>query len=405
MAVKINRLPAMLFFIAFICFTLLACNDHIRKNEIRITIELNSQKQAGYLYLKELNVRSIATIDSIKIDGKDRISFRVRTDSAGFYLVGDTPANYITILAEPGEDIQLSLTSKEFLSNYSVVGSPGSLILKEFYDHQAKGRKRVDSLGIAFDSAKRSGTLDRVKPQLDSIYKTIFHDQFGFTANLIGRSLPSLAAVFLLNQSFGPSLIFPERENIDFFRKVDSAVFLKYPKNKHALDHHNRVVESLKMFNLQKERAKRTEPGQMAPTIMEKDLSGKTYTLDQNTEKVTVLYFWQSMCALCRQENLRQRGFLKEIGPELVNFWMMSLDENPEMTAAAVKLDKPAGVVFNVKGGLNAALAQAYNITADLPVYYVIGRDGRIVTKGKTIEEIKDHIQLSLPKNTILKKL
>jgi peroxiredoxin len=284
------------------------------------------------------------------------------------------------------------------------MGSKGSMILKNFYDHQRINRLKVDSLGYAFDAAKRSGNLEVIKPKLDSVYKSVFQDQYRYTTELIRKNPGSLASVFLLNQSFGQGLIFQEDKDIDLFSLVDSATSLRYPGNKHVVDHHKRVEEAKQRILIQQGNSKRTALGEPAPQLRLKDHQSKEYNLNNELEQVTILYFWQSMCAPCRKENLMLTGFYNKLKHRGVNLWMISLDDDPEMTKAAIKIDKPSGTVFNVPGGVNSVVARDYNITTQLPVYYIIGRDGIIAAKGNSLDEVRDHIMISLPKNILIEK-
>jgi peroxiredoxin len=380
------------------------CENSIRDHRINIEIETGELQLSGFIYLKELNVHGMRLVDSAEISGKKRVSFRLKTDSSGFYLVGNSPRNFVSLQIEPGESISLKINSEDFSSNYELKGSKGSAILKDFNDRQKKNRSRVDSLGYAFDAAKQSGNLAIVKPKLDSVYKNIFQDQYRFTKELILNNPGSLSVVYLVNQSFGQGLIFSEDENLDLFILVDSAVSKKYPGNKHAIDHHKRVEEAKQRRLIQQSHSKRTAIGEQAPQLVLKDLISKEYSLKKELDKVTILYFWQSMCAQCRKENMMLTGFFNKLKHRGVNLWMISLDDDPEMTRAAVKIDNPSGTVFNAPGGLNSVVARDYNITTKLPVYYVIGRDGKIAVKGNSLDEVKDHIMILLPKNILIEK-
>ncbi len=376
-----------------------SCKLKDRRNEVSITINLDDVDLNGYVYVKELNVRSFKVLDSVKVKAKGRFSFRIKQDSAGFLLLGNADNNFLTLQTEPGEKIEITLKSQLFQSDYLVSGSPGSSLLKVFFDQNKNSKSKVDSLGRIFNNSRESSDFTKIRARLDSSYNTISSEVKKSATSIILKNLSSLASVYILNQSFGPALIFSEKDDFELFRLTDSAVFLRYPTNKHSIDHHQRVHEIIQRQAAEKESAERLASGQTAPEIKLKDINGIEHSLRSEKEKVTVLYFWQSMCGKCRRDHPALRNFYsanKNLG---VNLWVISLDDNSEMTQAAVKLDKIDGLVFNIIGGINAPLAKDYNITQDLPVYYIIGRDGTIVSRESSIDKVNEIVKMILPKN------
>jgi len=71
-----------------------------------------------YIYLNQIEVNTPVLIDSIKISKKGSFRIKVKTTGADFYQLGYSPTNFITLLAEPGEKINLSFNSKNLFENY-----------------------------------------------------------------------------------------------------------------------------------------------------------------------------------------------------------------------------------------------------------------------------------------------
>jgi hypothetical protein len=100
------------------------------KSSFNIRGEING-KASDYIYINRLELDTPLLLDSAKIrkDGKFRIT--IKATEPDFYQVSLSPDNFITLLAEPGENIRISFDSTALYENYSINGSAGSEKLQE----------------------------------------------------------------------------------------------------------------------------------------------------------------------------------------------------------------------------------------------------------------------------------
>ena len=118
-----------------------------------------------------------------------------------------------------------------------------------------------------------------------------------------------------------------------------------------------------------------SRPGQFAPEFSLKDLSGRSLTLGKFRGKVVLLNFWATWCEPCRQEI---PAFVQlQSSRTDVQIVGVSLDDSAEPVRAFTREFK---INYPVAIG-DAALATKYGGILGLPVSFVIGCDGRVVSR------------------------
>ena len=83
---------------------------------IRGTVKEKKQDQ---IYLKRVDLDTPVIIDSAKISKKGNFKFRVKSAETDFYQIAYSSDDFITLLAEPGEMIELLFTNR-LSDNYSI---------------------------------------------------------------------------------------------------------------------------------------------------------------------------------------------------------------------------------------------------------------------------------------------
>lgn len=118
-----------------------------------------------------------------------------------------------------------------------------------------------------------------------------------------------------------------------------------------------------------------SRPGQIAPELSLKDLSGRTLTLTDYHGKVVLLNFWATWCEPCRREI-----------PEFIQLQ----NNRPGLQIVGVSLDDSAEPVYTFYKNFHinypvaigdAALATKYGGILGLPVTFLIGCDGRVSSR------------------------
>jgi peroxiredoxin len=341
----------------------------------------NAKKDS--IYLQELTTKSAVGIDSAVLSEEGEFYFRVKPKQTGFYILKLKSDNFITLLLDKKEDVEITGDAKQLMKSYNVTGSAGSILIKELNTHWQQNLERVDSLGIVYSASKGQPGIIKIKAELDSIYKVIFMDEKTYLQKFIDKNTSSFACLIAIYQQFGRELMFDNNNAGDlvYFIKLDKALYAAYPDNPHAQDLHERVAE-LKKIEAEKELAEaKLNIGATAPDFTLETPEGKEVSLSSFKGKNVLIDFWASWCSPCRQANPDMVKLYKQYKDKNFTILGVSLDKEKDAWTKAIKLDKLTWTQVSELKFWNSSVVKLYNVAA-IPYSVLIDADGKIVCKG-----------------------
>jgi peroxiredoxin len=120
------------------------------------------------------------------------------------------------------------------------------------------------------------------------------------------------------------------------------------------------------------------ELGAPAPNFTaENYVTGGKVSLRAQQGKITVLTFWATWCAPCREELPNLEKLQEYLGREKLAVLAVNFKDTPETIRRLRSDAKRAGWRINMLLDPDGHIAQLYNITA-IPRMYLIGKDGKI---------------------------
>ncbi len=363
--------------ICLICSVLLsACG----KKKVEITGILEQPRPGVFLFLQELSDNDLTTVDSLLIPEDGSFEFRTKVKSPSFYLLKINQNNFLTMLIEPGEKIKL--TSHFDSLNYPllVTGSEGTEILSRY--------NRV-VLGTIHKLRHISETHDRNlgRPDFASLVDSLenagndhLSELNSFTKRYIDDNINSLATIVILNSQISPGtgIINPEYD-LDYFSRVDSSLFSKYPENGLVISLHNLVKDMKAVHDNKRLSSLEGEAGAIAPDIALATPEGDTIRLSSTRGKYVLLDFWAAWCPPCRRENpglVRAYNAYHDRGFEI---YQVSLDKTREAWVKGIADDRLEKWIHvsDIKYW-NSVVVPLYGIES-IPASYLLDPEGRII--------------------------
>ena len=136
------------------------------------------------------------------------------------------------------------------------------------------------------------------------------------------------------------------------------------------------------------------EPGQRPPDFLLQDLAGTPHTLSQYRGHILVLHFWATWCPFCRAEIPKLVEAHQQWAAQGVTVLAISVDRHRDRLVDFVKT---AGLPYAVAADIDLPdpLVQRYHVSG-LPTTFIIGRDGRIVTRLLGSSDIHGELERAL---------
>lgn len=373
-----------------------ACNngDNKHSKEFIIKGDVKGAVNGQQIFLEELTPDNRIKLDSVKLNN-GQFLFRRTPTEIGFYLLSLDQNNFVTLLIDTCEQIQINADAKGLHKNYTLSGSKGSDIIRELNNRLGHNMNRVDSLSTVFNEKKDDKNFKNIKPKLDSCFNKIFEDQQLFVKKTIDKNLNSLAILVALYQQLGRTPLITPETDFNYFIKADSSLMKIYPTNKHSLALHQSLT-NIKRFKAESEiKQGSLKIGAVAPDISLSNPKGKVISLSSLQGKVVLVDFWASWCKPCRAENPNNVKLYKKYKSKGFEIFGVSLDKEKSEWEQAIKKDGLEWTHVSDLGFWNSSAVKLYNVEG-IPMTYLLDKKGKILAKGLTGDELEAKVKEAL---------
>ena len=386
---KLNN--AVLFLRVFIVMLLAAGCGNAGQPEGNVLITGKFPAYADQnITISKMGIHEAIPVDTVKIDDDGLLTVGLTIDQPEFFLLKFDNRNYLTLLAEPDEQIEVTSPGMLRDAGYIVTGSPGSEKLSEMEKFINRHQERIDSVRNLYRGAEARGQFTH--PGVLKEFEKSRAEIKEHIRETIMKDPGSLSALLFLNRRFGQEKLFAETEDFDLFHHVDSILTGLYPGNVHVTNHQEKVRHAAEMLEAERLSMERLAPGKPAPDFAMENYKGKEIRLSDLKGKVVLLYFWASSDPKSRQSNKT----LKEIYAKNKNrgfeILAVSLDSYEEMWRNVIKAEELNWINVTDLQSIYSLPVFLYQVPKDLPYFYIIDDKQKIAWKGKDTEEMRKNL-------------
>ena len=365
-----------LILICLVAVGFAGCNKP-RKSEISGVI---SNAAGRTIYLEELMVANLRPVDSTKINRTGEFSFHHHVSIPTFFLLKLSENNFITLLVDSAEVVNIKADVLNFASEYMVEGSPGSILVQQLNDKLNTTKQRLDSITSLYSLYSDRPDFPILKEQLDKAYENIVEDQIDYSTSFVSEHPFSMASVLALYQKF-------DNENyvvrdIQALRIAASALNSFYPQSDHVKALYQNTLQLIARERNENLRRFIDETGTNSPEILLPDQNGKEIALSTLRGKYVLLHFWSALDQNSRiinpvlveaYQKYRNKGF---------EIYQVSVDKDRQPWINAIQNDKLTWInVGDMQGSIQAVMH--YNIQA-VPFNYLLDKDGAVIARNLT---------------------
>lgn len=364
-----------LFLIALAVFVMASCTN---RGSFSVKGKIDGEKKER-VYLSRLDVDKPILIDSAKVSRRGSFSFRVKASMPDFYQLGYSSTDFITLLAAPGEKIELSFSGGKLYQDYDVKGSDGTTKIKMLDDELAVTTQKLDSLSKLYASAASQPGFDTRGPELDEQFRSILKEQRKKSIAFVVTNTTSLAAIKALYQKINSdTYVLYDPKDLQYLKIVTDSLTKYYPESKH-------VQALARDFSKELNQLYASQVQSMAEKLPETKLDpylqtieGRRIRLSSLKGKYVLLTFWSVNSKECIEENLELKNFYRQYRKQGLEIYQINLDQDEQAWRNAVKFDELPWINAREDDPANPMNARIFNVRS-VPANFLYDRDGKII--------------------------
>ncbi len=379
-----------LLYILPLIFLAAGCASPVKDSSGTFTVsaKLDHARQIPIL-IEELTTQDKKPVDTIMTDDQGRFTFSHEINQSGFYILRVDEQNFLTLVVEPAETINITGDATNLSQTFQVAGSPGTEKLATLNHALAEGYQQVDSLVMVYQQNKSHPDKKEFRQQLDIAYTQIFQAQQQYVKDFISENPHSLVSVIALYKYFGNRLLLNEKDHFDYFEQLSQSLPEAYPKNHHVMDLKRRVGEYRRNKKQRQVAEASLAPGNPAPEIVLPDPEGNMIPLSSLRGKVVLIDFWAAWCPPCRKVNARLREIYQEYQNQGFEIYGISLDRTREQWIQGIAEDQITWTQVSDLRFWSSPVVGLYNVEG-VPFSVLIDPQGKIIAKGMGMDELED---------------
>jgi thiol-disulfide isomerase/thioredoxin len=320
------------------------------------------------LTLINYETRDDKVMQEVTIASDGQFALTIPLKEPEIYDLAVDNASFAQVLAKPGDNIRLTITN----GRIQVTGSQETQYL---IDYEANRKRVFDKyLKRTYDSsaaAVKSGDKERIE------YWNAEHEKA--SENYKAELAQWVEQPFFINSlaAIHHSIRWNPETDTALMNQMVSIYQQKYPNDDLTRQLVNKVNAT-----------KRIAIGAVAPGFVSTDTAGNKIDLKGYRGKYTLVEFWASWCAPCREESPTLVRLYNEYKDKGFTIFSISIDKNTTQWKNAIRQDGYTWGNVCDMNGYGGPAAALYTVTA-IPNSFLLDKNGRIIAKnlrGKLLE-------------------
>ncbi|TAJ15295.1 AhpC/TSA family protein [Marinilabiliaceae bacterium JC017] len=345
------------------------------------------------LYFERLDMSNTVALDSLKLKKDGKFTFSGdRLDEPTFFLLKLSDNNFITLLADTVEKVEVAADAVNFTSSCRIQNSIGSAFIQILNKRHIVLRDTVDALVGEYT---KLGKKDAVrKQQIADELTTTINEHKKLVGEFVMDNPRSFASYYALFQRFSDNTLIMnvmDKNDQVFFSTIATSLNVLYPESERVKHLYNYVLEA-------KVRQQRDKFNEMLmsqaeesgfPDIEEETVDGKKVKLSSLKGKVVILSFWASWDDNSRKHNAQLKKLYKKYKGKDFEIYQVSLDRSKVLWESAIEKDNLPWINVSDLRYTDSYPARVFNVK-QLPANFIISRKGDIVGKdlfGSRLDE------------------
>lgn len=365
----------------------ISCNNSER---IKISGTYNGSNP-GSLYLSRVDIDRQILIDSVKPGRTGNFSFVLDSRQTDYYNLGFSNSKFITLIASPGDRIEISFKGEKLQDGYTIKGSTESEKVRVLDYRLANARSEMDSLRALYNNAlikddPDTAFLITLEKKYMAVVDTLRMKNIAFILD----NLSSFSSIKALYQKIDDDtyVLYRERD-LQFMKLVSDSLNVSYPGSRQTLALAANVEKEINAMYMNQLAAMAQTVEATLPDLALPSVNGDTIALSSFRGKSYILLsFWSVNSGESVSNNLILKEYYRKYHNKGFQIYQVNLDRDENLWKNAVRYDElPWISVRDYNEGLSPS-ASLFNISS-VPSNYLIDMEGNIIGKnlfGKSLQ-------------------
>ncbi|QZE13375.1 AhpC/TSA family protein [Halosquirtibacter laminarini] len=363
----------------FLFFTLILATFVACQKESNLKIKGTILEGKGKkVYLYKLHTDGEEAIDSTKIDGDGAFEFGCDVSYPTFFLVKLSPSNFVTVVGDSLQTVEIDGSYKDLATDYSVKGSEASEEVRVLNLHMMDTQKEIKQLQKEYRNVLNGSKNIQELNRIEKSFQKVMKEQTDFSTKFVKEHPFSMASIIALYQKFDYNNYVVQ--DLQTMKTAASALAAIYPDSKHVKTLHQNTLRlinkerNVKMHNMLKQYAVNS------PDIKLPNVKGKVVNLSSLRGKYVLVHFWASTDQGSRIQNEILKENYQIFHKKGFEIYQVSVDTNKSSWEKAIKQDRLTWINVGDMQGSNQAVVN-YNVQM-IPTNYLLDPKGNILAKN-----------------------
>lgn len=351
-----------------------------KRQTIHIKGQLYNSKDSLVTF-KQMTDGNSFDLDSVLIGKSGKFKFSTSSLIPEFYQIAFSNKNFITLLAQPGEHINLRFPSNHLAQGYEVSGSEGSMLIKDLDAHLRLTIRKLDSTANLYKRALNQPGFDSISKSLNHYYDSIVAEQKKYSIGFILDHLNSMASIKALYQKYDKNnYVLGEITDLQYMKLVADTLKVYYPESKHVKALVADLNTELTQYKLMKTSSLLKNAKTGLPDIALPDPNGDTLKLSSLLGKYVLLSFWVSVNQESVNENLNLKSIYHKYHAKGLEIYQVSLDKDLKKWIQAIQFDELPWINVIDSSYPDSPIVRSFNVNK-IPLNYLIDKKGTVVNR------------------------
>jgi len=355
--------------------------------------KLINASQDDYILLLELKGNELVTVDSVQLSEDGSFTLTRKIESAAFYLIKTDNTNFLTLLLEPGEKINITAYRDSLNYPITLSGSRGSELMASYNLELRNTINKLSSLRDIYVDNLGKPDLPIVMERLDSMAQSYMNEINIYTKKFIDENISSMASLIALYQQVAPGeYILQPQDDLEYFLKVDSSLYSLYPDYEPVKTLHEQIGELISATAEEDSFSQIPLGTKKAPEIALPNPEGDTIRLSSTRGSVVLLDIWAAWCGPCRRENPNLVKIFDQYHDRGFQIYQVSIDKTREAWLQGIEQDGlEKWIHVSDLKYWSSVVVPLYKLES-IPANYLLDREGNIIAYNLRGEALQNKL-------------